>query len=102
MEIQAYAMVEMAKQHAMETKRNAKTAQAEFHDRQSARATWMKIISGYMDSRRDYESQLMNTFGQCRGNISVEERMSLNRERDVIQMRLREIDTWIARFCEKL
>jgi hypothetical protein len=96
MEVQAAAMVEMARQHAREVEVNAQTAQAEIQDRQHSREAKMKIIASFMDSRREYEAQLLQALSQTRGNLSVEERMFLNREREVIQRRLRDLDAAVA------
>jgi hypothetical protein len=96
MEIQAEAMVAIAKEHSREMELNAQTAQAEICDRRESREARMKIITDFMNVRRDYEVLFLEACGHCRGNIRVEERMFLNRERDVIHQRLKDLDAAVA------
>ena len=96
MEIQAEAMVAIAREHSRGMELNAQAAQGEIWDRRESRDARMKIITDFMDARRDYEALFLEACGHCRGNISVEERMFLNRERDVMHQRLKDLDTAVA------
>jgi hypothetical protein len=102
MEIQVEGMVEIAREHAREVELNAQTAQAEISDRSDSREAKMRIVFELMDIRRKYEAQLLGGLGQCRGNLSVEDRMFLNSERNVIQQRLRDLDAALAAMCAAL
>jgi hypothetical protein len=102
MEIQAAAMVELAKEHAREVELNAQAAQAEVRDRRDSRDAKMRVVTELMDIRREYEAQFLGSLGECRGNLSVEERMFLNSKRNVIQQRLRDLDAALASMCANL
>jgi hypothetical protein len=102
MEIQAEAMVEIAREHAREVELNARTARAEIWDRRDSRDAKMEIVNQLMDIRGEYEGQLLGSLGECRANLSVEERIFLNSERAVIQQRLRDLDAAVAAMCANL
>jgi len=102
MEIQSRQLVAVAQEKTRQVESNAQQALAEIQDRQQAREARMEVVRGFTDLRQEYEKQFWKVTEDARRNLSVEERVYLNRERDVFKQRLLELDTALVNLAATL
>ncbi len=101
-ELQAHAFVALAQERRREVEIAAEVTLAEIEDRRDARAAKLSILHALMADRKDCESLFGQLAATGAGNLAVEDRIFLNRQRDMLQQRLREMETTIGTLAASL
>jgi hypothetical protein len=95
-EAQARAFVAVAQERRREVEIGAEVTLAEIEDRRDARAAKLSILHALMEDRKACESLFRELASTSVGNLAVEDRIFLNRQRDMLQQRLRDMESSIG------
>jgi hypothetical protein len=101
-ELQARAFVALAQERRREVEIAAEVTLAEIEDRRDARAAKLSILKALMADRKACETLFGELVATGAGNLTVEDRIFLNRQRDMVQQRLREMESTIGTLAASL
>ena len=102
MEIQAEAMVLAATEQTRRVELNAEITVAQIRDTQAARDARMEIVRSFLEQHQQLNRLFLQQNESGIQNLSIDERVTMNKYRDDVLQRLRELEVALGSLAKTL